>query len=96
MTPSLVEYIASTEMVLQYNPPRNNPRYADDPISVWRYYMRVFGAGLTIYDRAEVEDWIKALYSRWFVRNEFHSKMPEVNNHMFIGWIYSAMDEASA
>ena len=93
-TINLIQYIANMEMVLQYNPPRNNPRYADDPVDVWRYYMRTFGAGLGGFNRAEVEDWIKTLYSRWFVRGEFHSQMPNVDNHRFIGWIYDAMNEA--
>lgn len=93
MTPvSLKKYIANMEIVLNCNPPRNNPRYQEDSVGVWRFYMRCFGAGLGIYERSEVEYQIKSLYSRWFVRNEFHSKMPDIDNHKFIGWIYEAMD----
>ncbi len=80
------------EVVLNRNPPRNNPRYQDDPVGVWRYYMRCFGAGLSTYERSEVENCVKSLYGRWFVRAEFHSKMPDINNHRFVGWIYEAMD----
>ncbi|MBK8188853.1 MAG: hypothetical protein IPK79_00200 [Vampirovibrionales bacterium] len=92
----LDDYIAANESAIRTNPPRNNPAYADDPIAVWRYYMRVFGYGLAGFDEKEATDAIKLLYSRWFVFLEFNSKMPKIDNHLFLGWIRDAMREAQA
>jgi len=92
----LDDYIAANESAIRTNPPRGNPAYADDPIAVWRYYMRVFGYGLAGFDEKEVIDAIKSLYSRWFVFLEFNSKMPKIDNHLFLGWIRDAMREAQA
>ncbi len=84
---TLEEYIEATEASLRGNPPRNNPRYAEDPIGVWRYYMRCFGAGLSIYNETEAINACKALYSRWFIRLEFNQRRPNIDNKQFMKWI---------
>ena len=94
---TLADYVAANEaIILAQNPPRNCPAYIDDPIAVWRYYMRCFGAGLAAFDDKAVQDVVSTLYSRWFVRTEFHSKMPKIDNHDFVGWVYAARQEALA
>jgi hypothetical protein len=91
---TLADYVAANEaIILAQNPPRNCPAYAEDPIAMWRYYMRCFGAGLAVFDAKAVNDVVSTLYSRWFVRSEFHSKMPKIDNHDFVGWIYAARQE---
>jgi hypothetical protein len=71
----------------------NLKEYISNMEIVLQYNPPLFGFGLRSFDRAEVEDHVKALYGRWFVRSEFHSKMPDINNRKFVGWIYEAMDE---
>ena len=90
---TLEEYVGATQSALFANPPRNCPAYADDPIKMWRYYMRNFGAGLAYFDEAKVRDVVSGLYGSWFIRLEFHSKRPNVNAEEFHEWIYSAMRE---
>ena len=90
---TLQEYVDATEQALFANPPRNSPSYADDPKRIWRMYMRNFGAGLSAFDERSVRDTINSLYGRWFVRLEFHSKMPDIDAKEFFGWIRSADQE---
>lgn len=90
---TLQEYVDATEQALFANPPRNSPAYADDPKRMWKMYMRNFGAGLVAFDEKGVRDVINTLYGRWFVRLEFHSKMPNIDAKEFFGWIRSADQE---
>lgn len=85
---TLSEYVKRTEQAIRQNPPRQNPAYADDPVGVWRYYMRCFGAGLDVYDRHEVDQVITSLYSGWFMRLEFgNPNRPAINADDFRKWI---------
>ena len=90
---TLANYISETQAAIFQNPPRNNPAYANNPVLMWRYYMRCFGAGLAGFDKKEVQKVVSGLYSSWFIRLEFHSKMPKIDAKEFFGWIYSAMEE---
>lgn len=91
---TLADYIAQNEQAIFHNPPRNNPAYETDPVMMWRYYMRVFGAGLAAFDEKQVANVVSGLYSSWFVRLELNSKMPRIDAKDFFGWIYSAMEES--
>lgn len=93
---TLQEYVSATESALFKNPPRNSPAYADDPIRMWRYYMRNFGAGLAYYDEAKIHGIVSGLYSGWFMRLEFNSNRPNINNKEFVEWIKSAEREMRA
>ena len=91
--PTLDEYVESYGDALTRNPPCNSPAYADDPIGVWRYAMRVFGCGLADWPQEEVEK-IYGTYGRWFVRLEtFGPNRARVDADEFIGWIRSAEQE---
>ena len=90
---TLKEYIERNRAAFFANPPRNQGNYQDDPVSVWRYYMRTFGTGLDIYPEKDVVDELKSLYSSWFVRLEFNSHMPDIDAKQFIGWALSAREE---
>lgn len=91
---TLTEYVNATANALRVNPPSANPAYHDNPIAVWRYYMRVFGAGLGIYDPHQVDLVITELYSGWFMRAEFaNANRPAINSSDFRKWIVQARDE---
>jgi len=91
---TLQEYVQATEAAIFQNPPRNQPQYSADPKAVWRYYVRQFGHGLDAFDPKECAAVIQTLYSRWFVRLELHSKMPNIDAKEFFGWIREAEAEA--
>ena len=93
---TLQEYVSATESALFNNPPRNSPAYADDPIRMWRYYMRNFGAGLAYFDETKTHGIVSGLYSGWFMRLEFNSNRPDVNAKEFFEWIHSAEREMRA
>jgi hypothetical protein len=88
---TLEEYIESYGDALAQNPPFKSPAYADDPVGVWRYAMRVFGAGLADWHQEEVGKITGTLYGKWFVRLEtFGPNRARVDAKEFIGWIRSA------
>jgi len=93
---TLTQYVENTRSALFFNPPRNQPAYQGDPIAMWRYYMRNFGAGLGVYDEKQVRSIVSGLYSSWFVRLEFNSRMPNIDAKTFFSWIYGAMNEMKA
>lgn len=91
---SLQDYVTKNERAIMGNNPTLWPAYESDPIAVWRYIARCFGHGLAGYDERQVISVVQTLYGNWFIRSEFHHKIPNISAKMWAGWILDAMHEA--
>lgn len=90
---TLNDYITATGNALRANPPSANPRYHENPVAVWQYYMHCFGAGLSPFDPHQVDLAITDLYSSWFMRAEFsNANRPAINARDLRRWIIEARD----
>ncbi len=93
---TIQEYTERITSALRQNHPRNYPAYTDDPIAVWRYVCRCYGAGLAPYTDKEIQGTISTLYGRWFIALDMSSRRPKIDNKEFVGWIWDACREARA
>jgi len=91
---NLAEYIAAELDAIQCNHPRTQAGYTDDPKRIWKYYMRVFSAGLGEFPESEVKDAIGSLYGKFFIMTDFTTSRADINAKEFLGWIISAWEES--
>lgn len=89
---TLQEYVNGVVIALRSNPPTGWPGYETDPVRVWHWIARSFGAGLDIYPDAERI--MGELYSRMVVANTFGRRggVP-IDNKTFLGWVREARQE---
>lgn len=91
---TIQEYTERTYQALCENHPRTMPCYADDPVRVWRYICRCYGAGLSIYADDEIRDIVPTLYGKWLVARNLSHNLPKVTSNLFNSWIWDAAWEA--
>lgn len=89
---TISEYFSGFESAVLSNPPTRQSSYEDDPIAVWKYYMRGFGHGLAEFSDKDANSVIGKLYSL-FMRCVFMHKIPNINSKDIVMWVTEARNE---